>query len=124
MQDDVFNYLKAYNYNDGTDRAMYYQNHYLSEDTSEEYVPTYEDCIEIGDTPIEMLDVSYTRKGELTEGVIIYDNKPNIIKRNKIKKLVDSVGWKCFDLYEISSETVLNRIEKPNNIYELCNKVI
>ena len=98
---------------------MYYQN--LYEDSPEEFVPTYKDCIEIGDTPIEMLDVSYIYKGGLSEGFIIYDDKPNLIKRNKIKKLVDSVGWNCFELYEISSETVLNRTKKPDNIYELCN---
>jgi hypothetical protein len=42
-------------------------------------------------------------------------------KKNRLDKLTKNLGFK---LYEIDAETILRQLEKPKDLYKLCNLII
>ncbi len=116
MRQESFGNVIGYNYSLGDERSCYYET------LPHGYNPTYEQCIAIGDIPVAILDIAVVYKGCVIEGFEIYHtHKVDNEKRSKLDKLTKRLGFK---LYEIDAETILRQIEKPTDIYKLCNIII
>jgi hypothetical protein len=117
MKQEHFGNLVGYNYHTGDERYDYYD-----EVTSSNFNPSYKQCIQNNDIPIAVLDVAVVCKGCLLEGFEVYHTHQ--VDENKKKKITELTTGKCFDLYEISAETILRQTKAPENIYGLCDKII
>jgi len=115
-QGEHFGNVVGYGYHVGDERYDYY-----SEVTSE-FNPTYKQCIQNNDIPIAVLDIAVVYKGCLLEGFEVYHT--HRVDENKKKKITELTKGKCFDLYEINAETILCQTKAPENIYDLCDKII
>lgn len=116
MRNNLSGDVLGYNYNLGDERSYYYQTQVQN------YNPSYEQCIAIGDIPIAILDIAVVYKGSVQKGFEIYHtHKVDDEKRSKIDKLTRKSGFK---LYEIDADSILRQIQKPVDIYKLCNVLI
>ena len=86
----------------------------------DEYVPTYEDCINKFNTkPLLFIDVVLSHKGSPCYGFEIYNkNKPQLCS-SKIR-ILNKIG--ISDIYGIDIEWILNQSKNPSElVYELIN---
>jgi hypothetical protein len=116
MKNDNFGNLLGYGYDIGDGNREYYENN------TNNFNPTYKQCIENDDIPIAVLDIAVVYKGCIYEGFeVFHTNKVDNIKKEKIKKLTYDTDFK---LYEISAEKILCQTTQPEDIYKLCNRII
>lgn len=114
LQEDFSNAV-AFNYHMGDDRSGYY---------SDIPHPSYNQCVKIGDTPLIMLDIVFVYKGAILFGFQIYHKNPMSENTcNKIKKYFGNST--DFAIYEIDAMWILDRTEKPTNIFtKHCKKIL
>ena len=108
----------CYGYSTGDNGYNYYESN------TEDFNPTYEQCLANNDIPVAVLDIAYVYKGCLFEGFEVYHkHKVDDNKKEKIRKLTEGLG---FTLYEIDAEKILCQTKKPDmaSIYKLCNILI
>jgi hypothetical protein len=112
---DVGNFM-AFNWSLGDHRYEHYGSNSI------DFHPTYDQCIEIGDIPIAVIDVVETYKGVIQRGFEVYHtHRVNSTKLEKLKELTEGTG---FELYEISAENILCKTTKPVDILKLCRRLI
>jgi hypothetical protein len=108
--------IVGYGYDLGDGNREYYANN------TNNFNPTYIQCVENNDIPLAVLDIAIVYKGCIFEGFEVYHtNKVNNDKKEKIKKLTHDIDFK---LYEISAEKILCQTKIPEDIYKLCDRII
>jgi hypothetical protein len=116
MKNDAICNVIGYGYSIGDDRYAYYDKN------TDNFNPTYQQCVVNNDIPIAVLDIAVVYKGCVFEGFEVYHtHKVDSIKLGKIKDLTKN---RRFNLYEISAEKILRETKMPEDIYKLCDVLI
>jgi hypothetical protein len=100
-------------------------NYHIGDDRYEYYgckVPSYEKCVQYGETPIAILDVAVVEKGCIKYGFeVCHKNPVSEIKKKKLREHFEGHG---LTIFEIQASDILNYVGKPDDIFGMCETII